>query len=110
MHEDNPAKNRQTAGHALLSALAATFGGGSSIILIRSAAGAKALSMAHVFVLALTALTGALLFSLVWDGHPDRSWPVTRHILWGSVLAVALTLFATMTWPWYWHWAFPAKG
>ncbi|POB12094.1 hypothetical protein [Sulfobacillus sp. hq2] len=110
MHEDNPAENRQTAGHALLSALAATFGGGSSIVLIRSAVGSRSLSLPHIFVLALTTLGSALLLSLIWGGHPDRQWPVTRHILWISVLAVATTVFATMGWPWFWHWAFPPRG
>jgi hypothetical protein len=108
VQDDNPAENRQTAGHALISAVAATFGGGSALTLIRGAITGKSLALPHVIVLSLTTLGSALLLSVIWAGRPGRKWSLNRHILWVSVMAVAMTIFASGPWPLYWHWIFPA--
>lgn len=108
--EDNPGENRITASHALFSAIGLTFGGGAALTLIDAAIHEKSLPLSHIVILVLSALASGLLFSLIWAEHPERSWPLNRHILWISVLAVATTILATTVWPWYWHWVFPHNG
>ncbi len=109
MPDDNPAENRQTAGHALITALAATFGGEAASALIGAAVTGKFLALPHVVVLSLTTLSSTLLLWVIWEGRPARQWSLNRHILWISVMAVAMTLIATGPWPWYWHWVFPTR-
>ncbi len=107
MYDDNPTENRNTASHALLSAVGATFGGGAGLTLIRVAIRWESLPLSHIVILVLTTAAGGLLLSTIWPGRPDKKWPLNRYILWISVLAVATTILATTIWPWYWHWAFP---
>lgn len=107
MQDDNPAENRSTASHAFFSAVGATFGGGAALTLINAAVNWKSLPFSHIIILILSTLASGLLLSLIWPGRPEKSWSLTRHILWISVLAVATTILATIIWPWYWQWIFP---